>query len=163
MAKSTCYLWQRYINDFHLQMPPPTSPLHTTHHQMKERDLILAKTNGNCAYCGCSLDGIKFHVDHMLPIRRRQRWDKEKSKWIPDGCDNPENDCFENKYPACPSCNIQKHSTGIEEFRRSIGAFLNSLNQYHNQYKFAKRYGLVTETNKPVIFYFETLNIPPNN
>jgi hypothetical protein len=50
-----------------------------------------------------------------------------------------------------------KHSYSLEYFRETIKKFVNSLNLYNNQYKFAKKYGLVQETEKEVIFYFETL------
>lgn len=120
-----------------------------------ERIRVYDKYSGKCAYCGCDIEYKKMHVDHKEPIRRRQKWDKVNSKWIPDGCDNPEADCFENYMPACASCNIQKHSMDLEGFRESIQQFINSLNSYHNQYKFAKRYGLIEETGNQVQFYFE--------
>jgi hypothetical protein len=58
--------------------------------------------------------------------------------------------------PACASCNIQKNSYSLEQFRTNIKQFVNSLNEYSTQYKFAKRYGLVSENNIDVKFYFET-------
>lgn len=48
-----------------------------------------------------------------------------------------------------------KSSETLEAFREKIAGFINSLNLYHTQYKFAKRYGLVEETKKEVRFYFE--------
>lgn len=123
----------------------------------EERIKVHQKFGGKCAYCGCDIELKGMHVDHKEPIRRRYKWDKEKRKMMPDGCDNPEADCLENYMPACASCNIQKHSMDLEGFRKAIGQFINSLNSYHNQYKFAKRYGLVEETAKPVVFHFETI------
>lgn len=114
----------------------------------KKRQAIWDKSGGKCWYCGCQLPEKGWHADHFEPIRRNW-WDAEKS------CLNPHNDTEENKVPACASCNIEKHSYTIEQFRRNISNFINSLNKYHNQYKFAKKYGLVQETDKEVEFWFE--------
>jgi len=111
----------------------------------KQRKQIFDKYDGRCAYCGCELTS-KFHVDHIEPIRRNS-----------DGTCLKPNESIENLNPACPSCNIMKHSYSLEYFRETIKKFVNSLNLYNNQYKFAKKYGLVQETEKEVIFYFETL------
>src|ERR1035437_1582017 len=62
-----------------------------------------------------------------------------------------------NQKPACASCNINKHSLSLEEFRSLIQGFMKYLNQLKTQYKIAKRYGLVKEDIKPIIFYFESI------
>lgn len=112
-----------------------------------DRQKVFEKYGGKCAYCGCEL--IKgWHVDHIEPIERN---------WWNGTCNKPENHHEENFNPACASCNILKSSNSIEWFRQSIKKFVQSLNLYTNQYKFAKRYGLVEETGKDVVFYFETL------
>ena len=46
----------------------------------------------------------------------------------------------------------------MECFRGIIQKFVSSLNLYTNQYKFAKKYGLVVETEKQVTFWFEDNN-----
>ncbi|KQC02082.1 HNH endonuclease [Pedobacter sp. Hv1] len=111
------------------------------------------------------IDGKKVNLTSREISRLKQEeFDMAKIEWfktvksIADGCDNPENECIENYMPACASCNILKSSMGLEGFRKTIANFINSLNLYHNQYKIAKRYGLVSETSNPVIFYFETFN-----
>jgi hypothetical protein len=57
--------------------------------------------------------------------------------------------------PACASCNINKHAMKLEDFRQLIAGFMKHLNERNTQYKIAKRYGLVVEQQKPVVFYFE--------
>ncbi len=57
--------------------------------------------------------------------------------------------------PACASCNINKHAMKLEDFRQLVAGFMKHLNERNTQYKIAKRYGLVIEQEKPVIFYFE--------
>lgn len=64
---------------------------------------------------------------------------------------------LQNYNPSCPSCNIQKNSYTLEQFRENIKQFVNSLNQYPTQYKFAKKYGLVSEIDIEVKFHFETV------
>ena len=123
----------------------------------KDRKLIFDKYLGKCAYCGRELQK-GWHVDHIEPIERDFIWDKTKGRFNQTKtCRKPENEVFENYNPACSSCNIQKNSFTVEQFRRNIEQFVNSLNMYSTQYKFAKRYNLVTETNSKVIFYFETV------
>lgn len=75
----------------------------------------------------------------------------------------PERDTIENSIPACASCNINKGGCNVETFRFSISNGVESLNKQHAQYRMAKRFGLISETAKPVVFYFETLTQPNNN
>lgn len=115
-----------------------------------EREIVFNKYGGKCAYCGCEL-AKGWHIDHVLPIKR----------YISDlgevnGCKHPERDCIDNMMPSCASCNINKHGDSIENFRSLIQGFMNHLNNLSTQYKIAKRYGLVKEDIKPVVFYFET-------
>lgn len=130
----------------------------------KKRQAIYDKSGGKCWYCGCEL--VKgWHADHFHPIRRNNISGFSKHSmevWSIKPCEHPEFDKEENKVPACASCNILKSSLGIDDFRKRIGQFIESLNLYANQYKFAKRYGLVVETSRPVVFWFE-LNIEANN
>lgn len=122
----------------------------------KDRQIVFDKYNGKCAYCGCEL--VKgWHADHVEPIVRDSKWNRDKGRFEQIGtCRKPENETLENYNPACASCNIQKNSFTVEQFRSNIKQFVNSLNQYSTQYKFAKRYGLVIETDIEVKFYFET-------
>jgi len=114
----------------------------------KDRDIVYEKYGGKCAYCGDYL--VKgWHVDHLEPIRRGVlRGGKPL---------HPERECLSNYMPSCASCNINKHSEGIEGFRGMIEGYMRHLNQVSTQYKIAKRYGLVVETGNEVKFYFETI------
>jgi 5-methylcytosine-specific restriction endonuclease McrA len=112
--------------------------------KQEQREILKQKYEGKCAYCGCELIG-KWHADHIAPIVRNSK----------KGCKYPEREIFENYNPSCASCNTQKNSFPLEQFRRNIKVFVNSLNSYSTQYKFAKRYGLVVETDVEVEFYFE--------
>jgi len=146
-----------------------------------DRQLIFDKYGGRCAYCGCEL--VKgWHVDHASPVHRIKKyvggdyvnketgvaatfddfengtWKRTEQKIKPAGMLKAHNDCMENMMPSCASCNLYKHSADIETFRMILTNTIRGLNSNATQYKFAKRYGLIIETEKPVVFYFETLN-----
>ena len=120
-----------------------------------DRQKIFDKYGGRCAYCGEQLQKV-WHVDEILPIVRNYVFDKQKRRYVHDGtCQYPERITIENQMPSCPSCNINKHSDSLESFRDRISGFVVSLNRDSVQYKVAKRYGQIQETQKPIIFYFE--------
>lgn len=114
----------------------------------KKRKAIWDKSNGHCWYCGCELGEKGWHADHFEPIKRK--W------WLSENaCEHPERDTEENKVPACASCNMMKSSMPLESFRNVIEGFIKSLNRDSTQYKFAKKYGLIKETEASVTFWFE--------
>ena len=146
----------------------------------KKRELIFNKYNGRCAYCGCELQK-GWHIDELLPVRRNRKllkagfyhkitkeikpahhramldsnYEYTDSRWVSDGCEHPERLHIDNQMPACPSCNINKHSLSLEEFRKLIEGFRKHLNEVSTQYKISKQYGLLIEVFTPVEFYFE--------
>lgn len=133
--------------------------------KVKDRQIVFDKFGGRCAYCGCELQK-GWHEDHIEPVNRLWKW-KERNGELVYGkngmrakeyyFEHPDLDTVENKYPSCPPCNINKHQASIEEFREWIARYVVSLNSRNTQYQMAKKYGLIEETGKPVIFYFETL------
>ena len=124
----------------------------------KDREIIFNKYGGKCSYCGDPLQK-GWHVDELLPVKRNHKYDKNKQKFIWDGTyEHPERLNIDNQMPSCPSCNINKHSGSIEEFRSLITGFMKHLNEVNTQYKIAKRYGLVKEEIKPILFYFEKVD-----
>ena len=129
-----------------------------------DRQKVFDKYVGKCAYCGCELQK-GWHVDHAEPCRRIISFDvvvkpgggyKYVQKAV--GYSNPDANHIDNYMPSCPSCNINKHGDTIEQFRQNITGYLRSLNLRMVQYKMVKKYGLIEETNKPVLFYFEIFN-----
>ena len=99
----------------------------------------------------------KMDLPHEDMYGVTAKWKFYERREVPDGFYYPERDTVENALPACASCNINKHGDSIEGFRATITKFVESLNNYSVQYKVAKRYGLIQETQKPVVFYFEQL------
>lgn len=126
-----------------------------------DRQKVFDKFGGKCAYCGCELEK-GWHVDELEPVRRH--WEYERHPvhggWIKKqkGCLHPERFNLDNQMPACASCNINKHSDSLEDFRRLILGFHKSLNERITQYKIAKRFGMVIEQEWDGKFYFEKIS-----
>lgn len=110
------------------------------------RQQLFNKYGGKCAYCGCELQKV-WHADHLLPLVRSP---------FTGGYQYPERNNNDNLMPSCPSCNNYKHSFSLEEFRRLIGDLRNQLMRT-TQYKISLRYGLITENDIDIKFYFETV------
>lgn len=126
----------------------------------KERGIVYNKYGGKCAYCGCELQK-GWHADHANNVHRYKDIETGEAKMH-----YPENDCLENLLPSCPSCNIYKGGCNLEIFRMKMNKSVCMLNKNNAQYRFAKRFGLIQESNKPVVFYFETVesqNVQPTN
>ena len=105
-----------------------------------ERESILAKTHGHCAYCGNPLDYKDMQVDHIEALRRGGE------------------DDIENMLPACRSCNHYKSSLSLDGFRQMLEAQPTVLARDSVTYEIAVRYGLVQPQPHKVIFYFEKLD-----
>lgn len=131
----------------------------------KQRELLKNKFGGRCAYCGCVL-GDKWHADHLEPVIRlsevvRVNKPNQTYAFRPTGkMLRPENNREDNYMPACIACNIHKTSMGLESFRKCLQGHLESLNRVANYsiYRHAKRFGLIAETPKQVVFHFEIHN-----
>ena len=89
-------------------------------------------------------------IDHVIPLRRMDTDKELESYGITRGTD-----AIENLLPSCKSCNSIKGSLTIDNFRASIASSTDQLAKYTTKYHTALKYGLITETNKPVVFYFE--------
>ena len=102
----------------------------------KDRLMVYKMFDCKCAYCGEKLKS-NFHIDHTDPKYRGGKDDKE------------------NKFPACPRCNIRKSVFTIEQFRHEISEQVNRLRRNSNQFRLAESFNQIKETNAPVIFWFE--------
>ena len=109
----------------------------------KQRQEVFDKTAGRCWYCGCKLTE-KWHADHVEPVIRLGAGELLR----------PENDTVENMVPACHPCNLHKHSSNLENYRRIIAEgreqFIKS-----GKGKALLRMGLAKVSDSPVIFYGE--------
>lgn len=103
----------------------------------EQRQLVLNKMEGHCAYCGCEIDLQTMQVDHITPLRK-------------GGLDT-----LGNMWPACRSCNHYKHTLTVQQFRQEVEKAPNRLMRYDTTYRLAVRFGLLELKRKPVTFYFE--------
>ncbi len=102
------------------------------------RDKVFAKCGGRCAYCGCRLLS-NFHVDHIVPR-------------VAGG-----GDALSNLNPSCVKCNNWKHSMPLERFRHDISRQVDRARKYSRNFQMAEKFGLIKETGKLVVFYFEKI------
>jgi len=116
------------------------------------REKVYQKCNGKCGYCGEKITIKEMQIDHIVPIYRNCS-EKELSKMnIIRGTND-----YENLIPACKSCNKYKSTFTVEVFREQMQKQVQRLIDYSVNYRFAKKFNLVVETNKKVVFYFETI------
>ena len=104
-----------------------------------EREKIYKKTNGKCAYCGCTLPYEKMQIDHVIPLNLGG------------------SDTEENMLAACRSCNHRKGTLTVDKFRHSIEQAPQVLLRDSVTYRNACRFGVIAPTGRKVIFYFESL------
>jgi CRISPR/Cas system Type II protein with McrA/HNH and RuvC-like nuclease domain len=107
----------------------------------KTREIVFAKYNGKCAYCGTEL--LKsWHVDHIVPKSSR-------------GTDN-----IENLNPSCRDCNNYKNGQSLEEFRYYLQQLLNVKHEYlfmsKTKMQIAINLGVINLKAWDGKFYFET-------
>ena len=113
--------------------------------------------DGHCAYCGEPIDIKDMHIDHIIPKNNFLSHVKNKYK-VPEFLAHlTELDCnhVDNLMPACRVCNNWKNAFDLELFRSEVSEQIKRLNDYSSNYRFAKRFGLVVENIKPIVFYFE--------
>jgi len=109
----------------------------------KQRAELRMKFGGRCAYCGCELPEKGWHADHVKPVIRFN------GQML-----HQEHDEISNLVPACHPCNLHKHCSSLEDYRRIIDdgrrEFLRS-----GKGKALVRMGLVEMKPDPVLFWFE--------
>lgn len=125
-----------------------------------DRNKILAKTDGHCAYCGIDLSKSRWQVDHIIP-KQNFKWHVKNNHNIPKFLSNlTEHDVnhIDNLFAACQSCNNYKSTLHLELFRHELGQLVIRLQKTSSIYRISKRFGHIKETNEPIRFYFEEYN-----
>lgn len=123
------------------------------------RQEVYDKCGGRCAYCGEEITIKQMQVDHIIPSSFYLHHIKNKFRvpeflnHLTDGDVNH----IDNLLPTCRVCNKWKSAHDLELFRKEIYEQVRRLNDYSSNYRMAKRYGLVQETIKPIVFYFESI------
>lgn len=124
----------------------------------QQRETLRMKFAGCCAYCGHSL-GKVWHADHFKPVLRDAIWESGAGFKFTGGLLKPERDTLDNLMPACPPCNIDKHSMSLEGWRQKLQRATEVLAKSNPTYRHAVRFGLVNETAARVVFYFEKVQV----
>lgn len=125
-----------------------------------KREKVHAKYSGHCAYCGISISIKDMQVDHLIP-QRNYEWSLKNNLKIPSFLAHltlSDMNHIDNLMPACRSCNGFKSTFDLELFRSEVADQANRLRKYKPTFKLAERYGLIEVIERPVVFYFETLN-----
>ena len=128
-----------------------------------DRIAVYNKLDGHCAYCGDKIGFSVMQVDHIIPKRNFEWHVKNRFKVPPFLKHLTEKDVnhIDNLFPSCKTCNTWKTAFDIETFRDELEKQIKRLNNYSANYRMAKRYGLVEETDKPIVFYFEKIDFRP--
>lgn len=100
------------------------------------RQQVLDKYDGHCAYCGCEITLKTMQVDHLKPKRN-------------GGVDDPK-----NLMPACRLCNHYKRAYSLESFRYNIKEMYRKLQMVYI-FRVAEKYGMLTWDDWDGKFYFE--------
>lgn len=125
-----------------------------------DRINIYNRMNWKCWYCWINITLKEMQVDHIIPQRNFKRDIYYKEFNIPNflkHLDFWDINHIDNLICACRSCNNYKSAFTLEDFRKELWLQIERINKNAN-YKLAKRYWLIKEIKKEIIFYFETLN-----
>ena len=120
----------------------------------QQREQVRLRYGGRCAYCGEVL-GARWCADHREPVRREMRWVPEVGLRRTGRVQRPEHDHIGNLMPSCAPCNNYKHDHDLETFRRNLQGACGVLSRNQPTYRHAIRFGLVQETQAPIVFFFE--------
>lgn len=122
-------------------------------HYALTKEMLFNKFNGLCALCGGGL-GDKWQI-----------WDIEPKNTIVTHSGDLiiGNDNYENKLPACVSCNMTRvhhsnskdHKIDIEKFRLALSHEFSFLSE-NTYFKKAIRYGVIEIVKTDIVFHFET-------
>ena len=115
----------------------------------KVRIALYEKYNHRCAYCGCEMEYKDMQVDHIKSVYRNNDIAQTMS----------EEEMYDesNLLPTCRQCNFYKSTFTVEQFRQRLKEVMMPNLQKDFCYRLAAKYGLIEETDKSIIFYYETL------
>jgi len=110
-----------------------------------DRQKVLNKYHGHCAYCGKPITLQSMQVDHIIPKARRHQ---HKEIDINN---------LSNLNPACRMCNHYKRALSLETFRRFyIGQLHKRLAKLYTV-RVGIDYGIVKLIKWDGLFYFERI------
>jgi 5-methylcytosine-specific restriction endonuclease McrA len=114
------------------------------------RERVWNKYDRRCAYCGTELEYKKMQVDH-IEAHWHSGTEEDCKRWGVTKGEHEES----NFNPSCARCNRWKGTFTVEDFRNEISLQLVRLKRDSANYRMALDYGMITESNKPIEFWFE--------
>lgn len=115
----------------------------------KIRQLVYAKCDGHCAYCGKEIAYKDMQVDHVIPLERGV-----SPIWVEKRGYQRGTDDFDNLLPSCRACNFRKGTLTLEMFRKQVTEQCDTLCKTF-QGRMSLAYGLIERVEKAIVFYFE--------
>lgn len=117
------------------------------------REEVYTKCSGHCAYCGIEITMKQMQVDHIEPHWHTLTEQQAIKAKLVKGSHN-----IDNLNPSCARCNKWKSTYSLETFRDIIQTSIDRMERDTPNFRLARDYGLLTTTEKKVIFYFEKQN-----
>lgn len=125
-----------------------------------DRIKVHNKLNQKCAYCGECITLKEMQVDHVIPKAFFERYTEVRRDFIPlflKHLTSEDVNHIDNLHPSCRVCNKWKSAHHLELFRSELQEQVKRLNLYSSNYRIAKKFGMIKEAVKPIVFYFEEL------
>ncbi|OGM09073.1 hypothetical protein A2Z67_03760 [Candidatus Woesebacteria bacterium RBG_13_36_22] len=120
-----------------------------------ERQKVYDKFGGRCAYCGQIITPRQMQVDHINP-KLLSHWLKSDIMREELKTDITDINAIENLNPSCRLCNNFKTFMTLEEFRIQLSKQVSRIKS--TQFDRALKFGQITLTPKPIMFYYEVIN-----
>lgn len=121
-----------------------------------QRSALREMFGGRCAYCGHPLPEKGWNADHVDPVQRIPRLNRDTGKWVYAGeMARPELDTIDNMMPACAPCNNYKHGFTLEQFRSNLEHLPDLMARDHAAWRNASRFGMVAVVRPKIVFHFE--------
>lgn len=117
------------------------------------REKVWNKYDQHCAYCPTRIEYSKMHVDHIEAHWHNMTEEQAQKHGISKGSHE-----INNFNPSCARCNRWKSTFSIEQFRTEISKQVERLKRDSAAFRMALDFGLIEETNRPVVFTHEKLN-----
>ncbi len=126
----------------------------------RKREELRMMFGGRCAYCGCKLPERGWHADHIQAVNRELKFARDKRDrtiMVATGrLYRPENDHYDNLFPACAPCNIDKGSSSLENWRTYLHyRIVERLRANSSTFRHAERFGVVAINPAPLVFWYE--------
>ena len=121
-----------------------------------ERLEVYNKYDGRCAYCGEEINLKDMQIDHIICKRNFiSNIKNNKQPYFLKHLTEEDLNHNDNLNPSCRVCNKRKDAFTLDGFREQVENQILYLNKYSSTYRTAKKYNLLEEKQRKIVFYFE--------